>query len=54
MIEVEFSETQGPPSDVLTGLITPEEIEVTVERRYSIPQLLQPRLSEAQAMLEER
>jgi hypothetical protein len=40
--------------DVLIGLMTPEEIEATVNRRQSIPRSRQPRLSpEAQAVLEE-
>jgi hypothetical protein len=55
LIEVEFSEEgKAILRDVLTGLITPQEIEATVNRRQSIPRSLQPRLSpDAQAMLEE-
>jgi hypothetical protein len=55
LIEVEFSEEgKALLRDVLTGLMTPEEIEATVNRRQSIPRSRQPRLSpEAQAMLEE-
>jgi hypothetical protein len=55
LIEVEFSEGgKAIFRDVLIGLMTPEEIEATVNRRQSIPRSRQPRLSlAAQAMLEE-
>jgi hypothetical protein len=55
LIEVEFSEKgKDLLRDVLTGLMTPEEVEATVNRRQSIPRSRQPRLSPAaQAMLEE-
>jgi hypothetical protein len=55
LIEVEFSEEgKGLLCDVLTGLMTPEEIEATVNRCQSIPGSLQPRLSaEGRAPLEE-
>jgi hypothetical protein len=55
LIEVEFSE-QGKAilREVLTDLMTPEEIEATVNRRQSIPRSRQPRPSpEGRAMLEE-
>jgi hypothetical protein len=55
LIEVEFSEEgKAMLRDVLTGLMTPEEIEATVNKRQLIPRSRQPRLSPAaQAMLEE-
>jgi hypothetical protein len=55
LIEVEFSE-EGKDllRDVLTGLMTPEEIEATVNRRRLIPRSRRPRLSaEGRAILEE-
>jgi hypothetical protein len=55
LIEIEFSEEgKALLRDVLTGLMTPEEIEATANRRQSIPRSQQPRLRfEVQAMLEQ-
>jgi hypothetical protein len=55
LIEVEFSEEgKALMRDVLTGLLSPEEIEAAVNGRRSFPRSRQPRPSpEGRAMLEE-
>jgi hypothetical protein len=54
LIEVEYSdEGKALMRDVLTGLLSPEEIEATVNRRRSIPRSRRPGLSAEGRAMEE-